>query len=95
MAHLACTKYEKHKIFVWKPVMKKSHFKDQKVHERIVILNWVLEKNSVDCIHIAQNRIQWWAFVNVVMNDFRLCSSTTQETGIFVLTAVRTSHPTW
>jgi hypothetical protein len=29
------------------------------------------------------------------MNDFRLCSSTTQETGIFVLTAVRTSHPTW
>jgi len=36
-----------------------------------IILDWILKEadcEGVDRIHLAQDRIQWWAPVNTVMN---------------------------
>jgi hypothetical protein len=35
-----------------------------------VILKWILEKLIVDCIYLVQDRIQWWALVNTVINFY-------------------------
>jgi hypothetical protein len=32
------------------------------------ILSWILRKLVMDWIHLAQDRDQWWAVVNTVMN---------------------------
>jgi hypothetical protein len=36
-----------------------------------IILKWILMKQDegVDCIHVVEDRVQWRAFVNVVMNE--------------------------
>jgi hypothetical protein len=36
-------------------------------NERI-ILNWILMKQTVDWIQLAQDRVKWWALVNTVIN---------------------------
>jgi hypothetical protein len=37
-----------------------------------IMLDWILQKwgggEVVDCIHLTQDRVQWWAVVNTVMN---------------------------
>jgi len=38
---------------------------------RMVILTWILQKyavNCMDCIHLAWNKIKWWAPVMTVLN---------------------------
>jgi hypothetical protein len=37
------------------------------INERI-ILKCILRKQGVDRIQLAQDRVQWWAFVNTVTN---------------------------
>jgi hypothetical protein len=33
-----------------------------------IILKWILKKEGVDRIQIAEDRVQWMALVNMVMN---------------------------
>jgi hypothetical protein len=33
-----------------------------------IILKWILDCEGVDWIHLAQDRVQWQAVVNTVMN---------------------------
>jgi len=50
--------------------MGKDHFKDLSIHERI-ILKWIFKETrceGVDWIKLAQDKVQWSAQVNMVIN---------------------------
>jgi hypothetical protein len=34
----------------------------------IIILDWLLKKDSVEWIHVAQDRVDWGAFINTAVN---------------------------
>jgi hypothetical protein len=33
-----------------------------------ILLKWIIEKEGVDWIHLAQDRDLWWALMNMVLN---------------------------
>jgi hypothetical protein len=35
-----------------------------------VDVKWIFKKQGVECIHVAQNRVQWQALVNMIIENF-------------------------
>jgi hypothetical protein len=69
-AHVARMGKMKTGINIWlKTSKEKDHSKDPAANRRI-ISEWILGKRweRVDWMHLAQDRDQWWAHVNTVMN---------------------------
>jgi hypothetical protein len=46
----------------------RDHLEDLSVDGRT--LKWILNKwfEVMDCIHLSQGKVQWWAFVKTTMN---------------------------
>jgi hypothetical protein len=55
-----------YKIFVGKPEWKRPLVKP--MHRWEGNVKWNLKKYGVDWIHMAQDRDQWWTFVDMGMN---------------------------
>jgi hypothetical protein len=60
---------EKHKILVGKsekkrPLGRPRHRREDNIRMDLTEIGW----NTVDWIHLAQNKDQWWALVNTVIS---------------------------
>jgi hypothetical protein len=58
---------ENYTKFFLESLKRKDHSDDLGIDEKVIKMD--LEKEwGVDCIYAAQNRDQWWALVNILMN---------------------------
>jgi len=57
-----------YKILVRKPEGKRPHGRPRCMWEDIRMYLKDIVWEGVDCIHLAQDRDEWWTCVNIVMN---------------------------
>jgi hypothetical protein len=59
-----------HIEFWWESQKEREHSGDPDT-DGMIVLKWILQKwheEGMDWIHLAQDRDQWWALMNMVIN---------------------------